>query len=145
MYFEQLNPGQRWSVEPFTVTRQQIIAFSLDYDPLPIHLDEGFAKSTRFGSLIASGPLSFMLFWTRFLRTCPDFSEGLIAGLGNRMVFLAPVRPDDRLHGFVTVSECHERNRYNGAAVFAVEGFNQDGQHVLGGFVEACFAKEAAG
>lgn len=140
MYFERYAPGQSWDVAPVGVERQQLIDFALLYDPLPLHLDEDFARSTRFGGLIASGPMSFMLLWSAFLRACPDFGEGLVAGLSNGMEFLAPVRPGDQLHGTVTVAGCRRRNAYNGAVRFTVQGFNQDGAQVLGGFVEACFA-----
>ena len=141
MYFEQYHPGQQWQVEPFVVSREQIIDFSLAYDPLPIHLDEDFAKSSRFGSLIASGPLSFMLLWSRYMQGDVNFDEGLIAGMRNGMEFLAPVRPGDRLHGTVTVTGCEQRNAYNGAVHFELQGFNQNDEQVLGGFVVACFAR----
>jgi 3-hydroxybutyryl-CoA dehydratase len=58
LYFEDLSVGMRASVTK-TVTEFDVIAFAgLSGDNNPIHLDEAFARTTRFGGRIAHGLLS---------------------------------------------------------------------------------------
>ena len=42
------------------------MAFARDYDNIPLHTDEEYAKTTPFGKLIAPGVMSFMLVIGRF-------------------------------------------------------------------------------
>ncbi|MBQ3065582.1 MAG: dehydratase, partial [Clostridia bacterium] len=44
-----------------------MIAFAQEYDPIPLHTDEEYAKASPFGGLIAPGVMSFMSVWAKYL------------------------------------------------------------------------------
>jgi acyl dehydratase len=140
MYLEEFAVGQSFDIPPFTVTREQVIAFARDYDPLAIHLDEDYAQTTRFGGLVASGVMTFMLAWTSFITTRDPFGTELIAGRSNHMSWPVPTFPGDTLSGTVTVAGVRRRNPYNGIVELSLEVFNQDGEQAVGGGAEVVVA-----
>ena len=71
-----------------------------DYNPL--HLDEEFAKTTRFGRRIAHGMLTASLISSVIANKLPG--EGSIY-LGQTLQFVAPVFLDDEITARVTVKE----------------------------------------
>jgi acyl dehydratase len=133
LFFDEFTAGKVWDIAPQTITAEQIKAFAAIYDPLPLHLDEDYARNTRYGSLIASGPMTFMTIWSEFIRTVDPFGDQLIGGIGNHASFLAPVRPSDTLTGMIRVLGSEVRNPYNGSVEFQLDGYNQDGLHVITG------------
>jgi acyl dehydratase len=133
VYFEEFAVGQSYDIPAFTVTREQIIAFAKDYDPLPLHLDDEYARGTRFGGLVASGVMTFMLAWTGFVKTHDPFGAELIAGRSNHMAWPAPTYPGDVLSGTVTIVGVQRRNSHNGLVEISLAAYNQDGRQVVGG------------
>lgn len=77
-----------------------------DYNP--IHLDEEFAKATRFGRRIAHGMLTASLISSVIANQLPG--EGSIY-LGQTLQFVAPVFLDDEITARVTVKEIREDKR----------------------------------
>ncbi len=55
LYFEDFASGQKNAYGPFRLSKDLLIGFSHQYDPLPFHLDEEAAKKTFAGRLTASG------------------------------------------------------------------------------------------
>ena len=53
--FEDLTIGETVNLGQTTVTRESILAFATEFDPLPFHLDETAAKASLLGGLAASG------------------------------------------------------------------------------------------
>ncbi|MDR2587312.1 MAG: MaoC family dehydratase N-terminal domain-containing protein [Coriobacteriales bacterium] len=133
MYFEEFVVGQRFEIPPFSITKEQILGFARDYDPLPIHIDEDYAKTTRFGGLIASGVMTFMLAWTSFIKNGDPFGAELVAGASNHMEWQKPSYAGDRLHGTVSVRQLKRRNPYNGLVEFEVVIYKDDEQVASGG------------
>ena len=74
-------------------------------DRNPLHLDEEFAKQTRFGRRIAHGMLSASLISAVIASEMPG--EGSIY-LGQTLQFVAPVFPGDTVTARVTVSGIRE-------------------------------------
>ena len=74
-------------------------------DHNPLHLDEEFAKQTRFGRRIAHGMLSASLISAVIANELPG--EGSIY-LGQTLQFVAPVFLDDTVTARVTVSSIRE-------------------------------------
>jgi len=136
MYFEKFFVGQTFIIEPFAITREQIIDFAASYDPLPLHLDEEYAKTTRFGGLISSGVLSFMSLWVHLVEEHDPFGDDMVAGKSNHMEWFAPTYPNDELRGTVTVTKLTKRNNYNGIIEIEIDGWNQDDTHTLHGGAE---------
>ncbi len=139
MYFEDFHIGQTWPVDSFIITDEQVIDFASNYDPLPIHLDAEYAKTTRFGGIIASGVMTFMLFWKQFLEQHDPFGNELVAGMKNNMQWPAPVRSGDCLHGEVVVASLTRRNARYGVVWIELKAYNQDGLHVMSGGAEMLF------
>lgn len=100
-----LKIGDRFSSER-KVTDELVRKFaevSGDYNP--IHLDEEFAKQTRFGRRIAHGMLSGA-FISAVLGY--EFKEREIVYLSQTMKFTAPVYLDDTVTATATVTNLRE-------------------------------------
>ena len=89
-----------------TIDEADIQAFAeVTGDHNPIHLDEVFAKTTRFGRRIAHGMLSASLISAVLANKLPG--EGSIY-LGQTLEFRAPVFPGDEITARVTVREIRD-------------------------------------
>ena len=136
MYFEELKTGMTVKTAPVTIEKEKMMAFAREYDPIPLHTDEDYAKTTPFGGLIAPGVMSFMSVWAKYLEV--DFiGNELIAGLSTKIEWLKPVYAGDVLTGEATITDLAKRNEKNGLAVISVDVYNQHGDLVLKDVTEA--------
>lgn len=88
------------------ITEADIEAFAeVTGDYNPIHLDEEFAKTTRFGRRIAHGMLTASLISSVLANKLPG--EGSVY-LGQSLQFVAPVFPGDEVTARVTVKEVRD-------------------------------------
>lgn len=55
LHFEDFPPGEVATYGSYPVTADAIIAFALEFDPQPFHLDEEAGRKTMLGGLAASG------------------------------------------------------------------------------------------
>ena len=53
MYFDDIKLGMTVEIAPAVIHKDKMVAFARDYDPIPLHMDEEYAKTTPFGKLIA--------------------------------------------------------------------------------------------
>jgi 3-hydroxybutyryl-CoA dehydratase len=89
-----------------TISDDDIRAFAnATGDHNPLHLDEEFAKQTRFGKRIAHGMLSASLISAVIASDLPG--QGSIY-LGQTLQFIAPVFPGDTVTARVTVTSIRE-------------------------------------
>lgn len=111
-HFEDLAVGETVALGRVTVTRQMILDFAREFDPLPFHLDEKAAKASLLGGLAASGWQTAAL----SLRLLNDAFLGKVAsagGLGfSALKWRKPVLVDDTIGGTariatLRVSESH--------------------------------------
>ena len=101
----KFKPGDTASLSK-TIGDEDIRAFAdASGDHNPLHLDEKFAKQTRFGRRIAHGMLSASLISAVIANELPG--EGSIY-LGQTLQFVAPVFLDDTVTARVTVSSIRE-------------------------------------
>ncbi len=85
-----------------TITDEDIRAFAeLTGDHNPVHLDDSFAKGTRFGRRIAHGMLSASLISALLANELPG--DGTVY-LSQTLKFVAPVYPGDTVTARVTVT-----------------------------------------
>jgi 3-hydroxybutyryl-CoA dehydratase len=96
-----------------------------DYNP--IHLDEEFAKTTRFGRRIAHGMLSGA-FISAVLGY--EFKERKIVYLSQTMKFTAPVYLDDTVTATATVTGIREEK---GIVMLETVCTNQNGETLVKG------------
>lgn len=130
MYFEDIKLGTVYKLDPITIKKEKMMAFAEDYDSIPLHLDEEYAKSTPFGGLIAPGVMAFMSIWNKF-QELEIYGDELIAGLSTSMEWHKPVYADDELTGIVEVTNTVKRNEKNGLVEVSVKVYNQNGVLVL--------------
>ncbi len=112
-----------------TITVADIEAFATATgDKNPVHLDEAFAATTRFGGRIAHGILTVGLISACIAETWP----GSIY-LSQQARFVKPVRPNDRISAEVEVTSFDaQRSRMTLRTVCV----NQAGEQVVDGAAE---------
>ena len=102
MYFDELKIGMSVEISPALIEKEKMLAFARDYDNIPLHTDEEYAKTTPFGGLIAPGVMSFMSVWAKYLEV-DFFGEELLAGKSTKIEWLKPVFANDVLTGKATI------------------------------------------
>jgi len=130
MYLENFAVGQRYEIKPVTITMEKILSFAREYDPLPLHTDEEYAKTTSFGALIAPGVMSFMSVWAEFAKK-DIWGDGLVAGKKTTIEWFAPVYAGDILTGTAEITDIKSKNGRRGTVELTVDIYNQKGVHVI--------------
>jgi 3-hydroxybutyryl-CoA dehydratase len=101
----QFNVGDSAEITK-TIEQADVDAFAdVTGDHNPVHVDEEFAKTTRFGRRIAHGMLTASLISAVLANKLPG--EGSVY-LGQTLQFVAPVFPGDEITARVTVREVRE-------------------------------------
>ncbi len=136
MYFEDIKLNTVIELAPAVIDKQKMIAFAKDYDNIPLHTDEEYAKSTPFGRLIAPGVMSFMAVWAKYLEV-DLFGEELLAGKSTKIEWLKPVFANDVLTSKAEVTRLTKRNARNGIVELTISAYNQNGELVLTDVTEA--------
>ena len=89
-----------------TIEQSDINAFAdVTGDHNPVHVDEEFAKTTRFGKRIAHGMLTASLISAVLANKLPGAGS---VYLGQTLQFVAPMFPGDEITARVTVKEIRE-------------------------------------
>ena len=108
LYLEDLKVGMS-AMFGKTVTEADIMAFAgVSGDTNPIHLHDGFARSTRFGQRIAHGMLSGSFISTVIGTKLPGPGSVYIA---QTMSFMAPVLIGETITAVATVTAIDEKRR----------------------------------
>ena len=136
MYFDELNVGMAVDTAPALIKKEKMVAFAKDYDPIPLHTDEEYAKTTPFGQLIAPGVMSFMSVWAKYLEV-DFFGKELLAGKSTKIEWLKPVYANDVLSGKATITKLEKRSTKNGLVEISIDVYNQKGELVLKDVTEA--------
>lgn len=136
MYLDDISPNLHFRTESVRINYDKMVAFAKDYDPIRIHTDPEYAKTTRYGKLIAPGVMTFMSIWSKVLET-DIFGDELIAGKSTHIEWKKPVFADDVLWGDVRVTRIERRNPYNGICETTMDIYNQNGEIVLSNVTES--------
>ena len=130
MFFDDLVLGTTAEIEPVTINREKMMAFAYEYDNIPLHTDDAYARNTPFGQIIAPGVMSFMSVWAKYLEI--DFiGEELLAGKSTKIEWIKPVFAGDVLTGKATITKLVKRNSRNGLAEITIDVYNQNGNLVF--------------
>ena len=120
MFFDDLVLGTTAEIEPVTINREKMMAFAYEYDNIPLHTDDAYARNTPFGQIIAPGVMSFMSVWAKYLEI--DFiGEELLAGKSTKIEWIKPVFAGDVLTGKATITKLVKRNSRNGLAEITID------------------------
>lgn len=107
-YIEELEVGASVSGTR-VVTESDIVQFAaVSGDANPLHLDEEFARRSRFGGRIAHGMLTASFISALLANELPGPGSTY---LSQTLKFKAPVRIGDRVRIEVTVTSVHPRRR----------------------------------
>jgi 3-hydroxybutyryl-CoA dehydratase len=110
-WYDEVRVGERFGTR-LTVTEAHLMqASGLFGDFNPLHVDEEFAKKSRFGGRILHGP------FTSALCSAPVgmyFSGTAIAYLEHSCRFIAPVKPGDTLATEWVVREKLDKPKHRG-------------------------------
>jgi 3-hydroxybutyryl-CoA dehydratase len=108
LFLEDLKVGQQ-AMFGRTVTDADIVAFAgVSGDTNPIHLHDGFARTTRFGQRIAHGMLSGSYISTVIGTKLPGPGAVYIS---QTMNFMAPVIAGDTITAVATITAIDEKRR----------------------------------
>jgi acyl dehydratase len=111
-----------------TITEDDVIAFArLTGDTNPLHLDEAYARTTRFGQRIVQGLLTAGLISVVLGTELPG--PGAIY-LEQSLQFLKPVYPGDTVTATATVTTYREDK---GIVTLRTDCMNQHGEQVISG------------
>ena len=130
MYFDEFKMGMTADVAPAVIEKEKMLAFAQEYDNIPLHTDEEYAKKSLFGKLIAPGVMSFMSVWAKYLEA-DVFGEELLAGKSTKIEWHKPVYAGDVLTGKATITGLTRRNEKNGLVEITFDVRNQNGDLVL--------------
>jgi acyl dehydratase len=107
LYLEDVEVGSRRTAGPYLVTKDEIIQFAKQYDPVPRHIDEEAAARSVFGGLTASSAHNFSIFILLTTRLQPLLH--VLAGMGwDELRLPNAVRPGDELDLETTTLEVRE-------------------------------------
>ncbi|MUL65977.1 hypothetical protein BOO86_15985 [Mycobacterium sp. CBMA 234] len=127
LYAEHIAVGDFMNLGSVVVTREEIVCFARQFDPLPIHID---GTDSLFGDVIASGMHTLSLFSSMSSRKF-IVRLALVAGKGiEHMRLPHPVLPDDVLTGSLEVLEVRMGQR-RADVHCRYEMVDQDGNLVL--------------
>jgi 3-hydroxybutyryl-CoA dehydratase len=106
---DDFHVGDRVVTRARTIELSDITAFAgLTWDFYPLHTDEEYARTTRFGGRIAHGPFVYSV--AVGLMPIDWFGDAIVAFLGvDRLRHLAPVRPGTTLHVEAEVTSVEPR------------------------------------
>ena len=144
IYFDDLAKGDVFTFGPYRVERNEMLAFSRKWDPLPIHIDEDAATNRGHRGIIASG--QFTLCVKQLLMTQAPWRDALIGALGfDELRFPRPVYAGDDL---TLTIECIDtrpsRSKPDrGIVKFTFRIANQDDETVLEYVDTVMFAKHS--
>ncbi len=132
-YMEDLKIGQRFGAGPIDVTEAEVIAFAAKFDPQFFHTDVAAAKDSAFGGLIASGWHTAALTMRLIIEASPKMKGGMVGRSVEKMNWLRPVRPGDKLHFEGEILELRASENTPDRGVMRVKNttFNQDNKKVL--------------
>ena len=125
-WYDEVKVGERFGASVTVTETHLVLAAGMFGDFNPLHVDEAFAKKSRFGTRILHGPFSSALVSS---PVGMFFAGSAIAYLEHACRFKAPVRPGDTLTTEWTVLEKLDKPKHNGGiCVLRGTARNQDGE-----------------
>lgn len=98
LFLDDFSAGQTYPGQPRTITKDDILSFAaLTGDAHPIHYDEEYAKSTRFGRPIVHGLHLMALTALGATPLSGQLMDSMIAMLEQQATFRKPVFKDETI------------------------------------------------
>ena len=127
-WYGEVALGERFGTSVTVTDAHLVLAAGLFGDFNPLHVNEEFAKQSRFGSRILHGPFTSALVSA---SVGMYFSGTAIAYLEHACRFTAPVRPGDTLTSeWTVIDKLDKPKRHGGIIVLRCRCTNQDRETV---------------
>ena len=146
VHFEDFVVGERRQLGGKEITRDAILRFATEFDPLPIHLDEDAAKRSIYKGLIASGLHTLCVVASIVVdEVLADSTMTGSAGMTDTKWF-KPVRAGDTLSVVFTVEEAEPwvGRPTIGRVRARLDALNQDEQKVMTTLVDYLFLRRSS-
>ncbi len=122
-WFEELNLGPTFGSSLTITEAHLVLGAGLFGDFNPLHVNEAYAKKTRFGSRILHGPFTGALMSASIGMF---FSGTAIAYLQHDCKFLSPIRAGDTVTTKWTITELISKSQKNAGIVTMYGECTQD-------------------
>jgi len=132
-HYEDLTVGETVALGSVTVTRDMILTWAREFDPLPFHLDEAAAKKSLLGGLAASG-------WQTGALTLKMLGETWLNGIATAgglgfsdLKWKQPVMVDDTISARATLAGLRRSSSHPDRGIMTVDlaVTNQKGEEVM--------------
>jgi acyl dehydratase len=139
-YFEDFTLGEQFKTAGRTVGEGDITSFAgLVGDFTPIHVDEHYARQTRFGGRIAHGPLS-MSMAIGLLTQLNVLGEAVVGLLNLNWDFKGAVKIGDTVYAQVSIGEWRKTSKPDtGVVKFCFDVTNQHATPIQTGSMTVLF------
>src|SRR5262252_504581 len=105
-YFEDFSIGEKFSIPPKTMTDEHFLSFAkLTGDAHPIHYDDAYAQTTRFGKRVAHGLLVTAMTAVGASTLSPLLEGSIVAFVEHSSRFLNPVLIGDTITPELEITE----------------------------------------
>ena len=144
LYFDFFHVGKKLHSAPYTVHKEEIIAFAKQWDPQPFHINETAAKKIGFKDVTACSAHVFSIFCIASQNVKEGYRAHAIAALGfDELRMLKPIFAGDTLTSIGVVEEARlsKSNPAQGVVSIRSELFNQHNEPVFSirnGFLIHC-------
>jgi acyl dehydratase len=127
-YYEDVTLGDECVTPAVTVTDAHILGYAgVSGDHSPLHVDEEYARTTRYGTRVAHGLLGLAI--TDGLKTQADYRFQPGISLGWSWDFVGPLRIGDTVHVRFRVASMRTTTKPGwGIVVLAAELVDQRGE-----------------
>jgi acyl dehydratase len=132
-HYEDLSVGETVALGSVTVTKEMILAWAREFDPLPFHLDEAAARKSLLGGLAASGWQTGALTLKMLGKTWLD-GIATAGGLGfSDLKWKQPVMAGDTISARATLSALRRSNSHPDRGIMTVDlsVANHKGEEVM--------------
>ncbi|HJO94660.1 MAG TPA: MaoC/PaaZ C-terminal domain-containing protein [Victivallales bacterium] len=131
-YYEDLNIGDKFYSDYYTVSKKEILTFAEQYDQLPIHTKEN-DENPFADTVIASGWNLCALTMRLMIEALLGNSSALISPGIEKIEWKKPVFPNDKVKIKMTIGEKRLSMKKKGLGIikFHVEMYNQNEEIVL--------------
>lgn len=131
--YEDMHVGTTTEIGQHTFTRDEIVAFAIQFDPQPFHLDDEAAARSPFGGLIASGWHTCSAMMGLLVRNGLKDSTSMGSPGVDDIRWLKPVRVGDtiRLMTSILDKRISASRPDRGIVSTRWEGINQHGETVI--------------
>ena len=135
LYASDFRVGDRFEGSDSEITEQLLRQFAdMTGDAHPIHYDEAYARTTRFGARIAHGLMLMSLTALGATRLSERLEDSMVALAEQGCRFFKPVFLGDQLHSALEVEDVELKPAKNiGVVRFCVTLTNGNGDVVLEG------------